>query len=120
MRSSVAARSAGLIDPALSGTSSDPEQESAKRTAQAATEVAERDVVCTPYSGVRLPASSNPETKRRRFSSRRTFSTQANPALSGTSSDPEQESAKRTAQAATEVAERDVNVAVHWQSQLPP
>ncbi|KAJ5105837.1 hypothetical protein NUU61_003184 [Penicillium alfredii] len=37
--------SESLIDPALSlGTSPDPEQEAAQRTAQAATEVAERDV----------------------------------------------------------------------------
>ncbi|KAJ5276682.1 transcription factor [Penicillium chrysogenum] len=46
--------SASLIDPALSGTSSDPEQESAKRTAQAATEVAERDVNVAWVEKVRL------------------------------------------------------------------
>jgi len=36
--------SQSLIDPALSSTYPDPDQEAAQRTAQAATEVAERDV----------------------------------------------------------------------------
>jgi hypothetical protein len=42
-----------LIDPALS-TSSDPDQEAAQRTAQAATEVAERDVNVAWVEKVRL------------------------------------------------------------------
>lgn len=46
--------SASLIDPALSGTSSDPDQEAAQRTAQAATEVAERDVNIAWVEKVRL------------------------------------------------------------------
>nr|AFS18474.1 PacC [Penicillium digitatum] len=46
--------SESLIDPALSGTSSDPDQEAAKRTAQAATEVAERDVNVAWVEKVRL------------------------------------------------------------------
>lgn len=46
--------SASLIDPALSGTSPDPDQESAQRTAQAATEVAERDVNIAWVEKVRL------------------------------------------------------------------
>lgn len=46
--------SESLIDPALSGPSSDPDQEAAKRTAQAATEVAERDVNVAWVEKVRL------------------------------------------------------------------
>ncbi|KAJ5918441.1 Zinc finger C2H2 [Penicillium verhagenii] len=46
--------SESLIDPALSGTSSDPDQEAAQRTAQAATEVAERDVNVAWVEKVRL------------------------------------------------------------------
>ncbi|KAI3177022.1 transcriptional regulator family: C2H2 zinc finger [Penicillium roqueforti] len=46
--------SESLIDPALSGTSSDPDQEDVKRTAQAATEVAERDVNVAWVEKVRL------------------------------------------------------------------
>lgn len=43
-----------LIDPALSSTSPDPDQEAAQRTAQAATEVAERDVNVAWVEKVRL------------------------------------------------------------------
>lgn len=46
--------SASLIDPALSGTSSNPDHEAAQRTAQAATEVAERDVNVAWVEKVRL------------------------------------------------------------------
>ncbi|CAI7651784.1 hypothetical protein PCG10_000703 [Penicillium crustosum] len=46
--------SESLIDPALSGTSEDPDQEAVKRTAQAATEVAERDVNVAWVEKVRL------------------------------------------------------------------
>ncbi|KAJ5643857.1 uncharacterized protein N7484_006364 [Penicillium longicatenatum] len=46
--------SQSLIDPALSSTSSDPDQEAAQRTAQAATEVAERDVNVAWVEKVRL------------------------------------------------------------------
>jgi hypothetical protein len=47
--------SESLIDPALhSSTSPDPDQESAQRTAQAATEVAERDVNVAWVEKVRL------------------------------------------------------------------
>ncbi|KAJ5944070.1 hypothetical protein N7516_004238 [Penicillium verrucosum] len=46
--------SESLIDPALSGTSSGPNQEAVKRTAQAATEVAERDVNVAWVEKVRL------------------------------------------------------------------
>lgn len=46
--------SASLIDPALSGSSPDPDQEAAQRTAQAATEVAERDVNVAWVEKVRL------------------------------------------------------------------
>ncbi|KAJ5887863.1 pH-response transcription factor [Penicillium taxi] len=46
--------SASLIDPALSSASPDPEQEAARRTAQAATEVAERDVNFPWVDKVRL------------------------------------------------------------------
>ncbi|KAJ5760886.1 hypothetical protein N7520_008042 [Penicillium odoratum] len=46
--------SESLIDPALSGTSHDPDQEAAQRTAQAATEVAERDVNVAWVEKVRL------------------------------------------------------------------
>lgn len=43
-----------LIDPALSGASLDPDQEAAQRTAQAATEVADRDVNVAWVEKVRL------------------------------------------------------------------
>lgn len=46
--------SESLIDPALSGSSSDPDQDAVKRTAQAATEVAERDVNVAWVEKVRL------------------------------------------------------------------
>lgn len=46
--------SESLIDPALSSTSPDPDQEAAQRTAQAATEVAERDVNVAWVEKVRL------------------------------------------------------------------
>jgi hypothetical protein len=46
--------SENLIDPALSGTASDPDQDTVKRTAQAATEVAERDVNVAWVEKVRL------------------------------------------------------------------
>jgi hypothetical protein len=46
--------SESLIDPALSGASPDPDQETAQRTAQAATEVAERDVNVAWVEKVRL------------------------------------------------------------------
>lgn len=46
--------SASLIDPALSGTASDPDHAAAQRTAQAATEVAERDVNVAWVEKVRL------------------------------------------------------------------
>lgn len=46
--------SASLIDPALSSTSPDPDHEAAQRTAQAATEVAERDVNVAWVEKVRL------------------------------------------------------------------
>ncbi|KAJ5092750.1 hypothetical protein N7456_008611 [Penicillium angulare] len=46
--------SASLIDPALSSASPDPDQEAAQRTAQAATEVAERDVNVAWVEKVRL------------------------------------------------------------------
>ncbi|KAJ5132466.1 hypothetical protein N7448_006624 [Penicillium atrosanguineum] len=45
---------ASLIDPALSGASPDPDQEAAQRTAQAATEVAERDGNAAWVEKVRL------------------------------------------------------------------
>jgi hypothetical protein len=45
---------ASLIDPALSGASPDPDQEAAQRTAQAATEVADRDVNVAWVEKVRL------------------------------------------------------------------
>ncbi|KAJ6093214.1 hypothetical protein N7486_008503 [Penicillium sp. IBT 16267x] len=46
--------SESLIDPALSSDSPDPDQEAAQRTAQAATEVAERDVNVAWVEKVRL------------------------------------------------------------------
>ncbi|KAJ6011293.1 hypothetical protein N7451_002705 [Penicillium sp. IBT 35674x] len=46
--------SESLIDPALSSNSPDPDQEAAQRTAQAATEVAERDVNVAWVEKVRL------------------------------------------------------------------